>query len=135
MKAISLLALCVFMAGCSTSPISSQEAAPVPEQRLHAFQNTEAGSSKLLVTRDEGLLGSGCRTNTYIDGTHAAEVGAGETAGFYLVPGRHIVGVKPRGVCMGGLKEAEVITKKNEESRYRISIDSTGSMDISPTAF
>ncbi|MEH6641394.1 hypothetical protein [Vreelandella glaciei] len=135
MKITLLLALCVFLAACSTTPLSSQDASPVPPERLHSFQDADAGSSRLVVTRDKGLFGSGCRTNTYINGVHAAEVGAGESARFYLKPGRHIVGVQPRGICTGGLKEAEVMTEKNKESRYRISIDSSSSMDISPTAF
>ncbi|WP_217639878.1 hypothetical protein [Vreelandella subterranea] len=135
MKTIALLGVVVLLSGCSTSPVSSESANPVPDERLHAFQDKGDGNARFVVTRDNGFFGSGCRTDTAIDGKHAAEIGPGETAGFYLKPGRHIVGINSRGVCMGGLKEAEFVAREGDETRYRISIDSTGSMDISPTAY
>lgn len=135
MKAIVLLVIVAMLSGCSTSPVSSESATPVPAERLHAFQDQGDGGARFAVTRDEGVFGSGCRTDTAIDGEHAAEIGPGETATFYLKPGRHIVGINSRGICMGGLKEAEFVARKGEVTRYRISIDSTGTMDISPTAY
>jgi hypothetical protein len=136
MKVIQILPIAaVLLTGCATSPLSSEMASPVPEARLLAFQDANHGASRLVITRDKGATGFGCRTNTFINGVHAAEIGAAETASFFLPPGRHLIGVNTRGICSSGMKEAELSMVEGEERRFRISIDNTGSLHLSPTAF
>ncbi|WP_146010661.1 hypothetical protein [Halomonas heilongjiangensis] len=136
MKAIQFLPIAaVLLAGCATSPLPSEMASPVPKARLVAFQDANHGASRLVITRDKGVTGSGCRTNTFINGVHAAEIGAAESASFFLPPGRHFIGINTRGICSSGMKEAEISLVEDEEVRYRISIDNTGSLHLSPTAF
>nr|WP_269803054.1 hypothetical protein [Pseudomonas uvaldensis] len=118
------------LAGCATSPVPSSEADPVPSSRLFALQAPAQGDSTLIVTRDKGFVGGGCNTTLSIDGRKAAEIGAGETAKFRVAPGEHIVSAS---ACGSGLKERETNIKAGSTKKFRISIDSAMSMDLSPT--
>ena len=137
MRLIGLLALTsTLIAGCSTSPISSNEADPVPAARLSAYQSKPSGPfGTLIVTRDTGFSGAACNTVVYIDGKKSAEVGSGETARFLVPVGERIVGVKPTSICGGGLKERSLVMESGGAKKYRISIDNSMSMDLSPTAY
>lgn len=118
------------LAGCATSPVPSNDADPVPSSRLFAFQTPAPGHSTLIVTRDKGFVGGGCNTTVSIDGRRAAEIGTGETAKFRVAPGEHIVSASS---CGSGLKERETNITSGSTKKFRISIDSSMSMDISPT--
>lgn len=118
------------LAGCATSPVPSSEADPVPSSRLFAYQAPTQGDSTLIVTRDKGFVGGGCNTSVSIDGRRAAEIGAGESAKFRVTPGEHIVSASS---CGSGLKERETSIKAGGTKKFRISIDSAMSMDLSPT--
>ena len=118
------------LGGCATSPVPSSEAEPVPASRLFAYQAPASGDSTLVVTRDKGFVGGGCNTTVSIDGRRAAEIGSGETAKFRVSPGEHIVSASS---CGSGLKERETNIKSGSTKKFRISIDSAMSMDLSPT--
>jgi len=75
-------------------------------------------------------VGGGCNTTVSIDGRRAAEIGSGETAKFRVSPGEHIVSASS---CGSGLKERETNIKSGSTKKFRISIDSAMSMDLSPT--
>jgi hypothetical protein len=120
------------LAGCSTSPIPAEQADKVPSSRLYAFQEPLTGKSALIVTRDEGFVGSGCNTTISIDGQRSASIGSGETARFYLRPGDHMISASQ---CGSGLKERETSIQPGATKRFRISIDSAMSLDLSPTSF
>ncbi|MBF6029686.1 hypothetical protein ICY20_18205 [Pseudomonas sp. P115] len=124
------LASVLLLAGCASSPIPSSQADPVPSTRLFAYQASVQGESFLVVTRDKGFAGSGCNGTVSIDGVRAAEVGTGETAKFRVTPGEHIVSVS---TCGSGLKERETTIKPGATKKFRISIDSAMSLDLSPT--
>ncbi|MFU4249343.1 hypothetical protein [Pseudomonas aeruginosa] len=131
-KLIGLMPLFI-LAGCQTSPISPDKADPVPVARLYALQ--AGGASKVVVTRDSGLYGSGCNVRLYIDGAEAAEFAAGEVATFHVSPGSHVAGVKPSAACGGGgLAEREFSVGQGESIRRRISI-TPGGIDFTPTAY
>lgn len=137
MRIIGLLSFfSALLAGCSTSPISSNQADPVPANRLTAFQNKPAGQyGTLIVTRDSGFTGSACNTILYIDGEKSAAIGSGETAKFYIPEGERIIGVNSTSMCGGGLKERSLVMESGGTKKYRISIDTSMTMDLSPTAF
>ncbi|MCF4997368.1 hypothetical protein GIW70_22215 [Pseudomonas syringae] len=128
---VGALALAL-LAGCATSPVPSGEADPVPSSRLFSHQEPSDGGAILIVTRDKGFVGSGCNTTVSIDGRKSAEIGSGETARFFVSDGDHIVSAS---ACGSGLKERETSVKKGITKRFRISIDSAMSMDLSPTTF
>lgn len=122
------------MTGCATSPIPAEQAKPVPPDRLYSYQHQADGSALLIVTRDTGLMGSACNTKFFINGRLSAEIGPGESARFYLPAGESILGADGAGICSGGLKEREVQLSSGGTKRYRLSIDTSMSMDLSPTA-
>ena len=137
MRLIGLLTLfSILLTGCSTSPISSDQANLVPASRLLSFQGKPAGQyGTLIVTRDSGFTGSACNTVLYIDGKKSAEIGSGETAKFYIPTGERIIGANSTSMCGGGLKERSLVMESGSTKKYRISIDTSMSMDLSPTAF
>jgi len=120
------------LAGCATSPTPSSEADPVPPARLFSYQQPISGQSILIVTRDTGFVGGGCKTTVSIDGRKSAEIGSGETAKFFVPAGDHIISAS---ACGSGLKEREASIQQGGTKRFRISIDSAMSMDLSPTSF
>lgn len=123
----------LILVGCQTSPISLDNADPVPASRLYALQ--AGGASKVVVTRDSGLYGSGCNVRLYIDGVESAEFAAGEVATFHVSAGSHVAGVKPSAACGGGgLAEREFSVGQGESIRRRISI-TPGGIDFTPTAY
>jgi hypothetical protein len=80
-------------------------------------------------------MGSTCYALTYIDGIQFTEIGAGETAKFYLPAGERIIGINSPSLCGGGLKGRSLVMDSGATSMYRISIDSSMSMDLFPTVF
>lgn len=122
----------VLLAGCATSPVPADKADPVPSSRLFSNQKPGSGDAILIVTRDTGFVGGGCNTTVSIDGRKSAEIGAGETAKFFVPAGDHILSAS---ACGSGLKEREASIKAGSTKRFRISIDSSMSMDLSPTTF
>lgn len=130
MKIISTVIVLMLLTACATTPVPSGKADPVPSSRLFAYQKTASGDAVLIVTRDSGFVGGGCNTSVSIDGRKAAEIGSGETAKFYVSAGEHIVGASS---CGSGLKEREANIKAGATKKFRISIDSSMSMDLSPT--
>lgn len=118
------------------------EAAPVPADRLLAFQSPIAGDSGTVITiRDAGFTGSGCNMAVYIDGTLAARIGDAEVATFYLSAGDHIIGTGPtgRGTCVIGQerlrREIGVSLEPGETKKFRLSINPNSGPAIEPTAF
>ena len=120
------------LAGCASSPVPSDKADPVPGPRLFSYQKPLAGYSTLIVTRDKGFVGSGCNATVSIDGQRSAEIGSGETAKFFVPSGDRIISASS---CGSGLKEREVSIQSGSTKRFRISIDSAMSLDLSPTTF
>jgi len=132
MKLIVGALVVALLAGCATSPVPSDKADPVPNSRLFSNQKPGAGDALLIVTRDTGFVGGGCNTTVSIDGRKSAEIAAGETAKFFIPAGDHIISASS---CGSGLKEREANIKAGSTKRFRISIDSSMSMDLSPTTF
>lgn len=136
MKNLAAVTMVVALSGCATSAISPKEASPIPGDRLFGLQSPPSGAhGNLVVTRDEGFMGGGCNTLINIDGKRVGEIASGEVATFYVAEGRHIIGAEiDEALCPDVLKEREFTVQGGETRKYRISIDATGSMDLSPTA-
>lgn len=130
MKLIFGVMALALLAGCATSPVPSGQADPVPSSRLFGYQKQDSADAVLIVTRDKGFVGGGCNTTISIDGQKSAEIGTGETARFFVPAGEHIISASS---CGSGLKEREAALKAGATKKFRISIDSSMSMDLSPT--
>src|SRR5690554_2696503 len=122
----------LLLAGCMNQPISFSDAKMVPNDRLYAFQNDS--DVALLITRDKGMQGAGCKTRFYINGVLAAEFSQGERASFKVPSGILILGIRPSAACGGGLHvEREVVGDSGNTIRRRIFVSSTH-IDIMPSA-
>lgn len=141
MRTQSKLALsaCVFaLVGCATTPPPTSEVRPVPQERLLAYQNQLGSTSaSLVVTRDAGLVGSGCYYALSINGSLAARFDVSERAVFFLEPGEVLlrVGRDPLGkaLCARGQDEwtqRETYLKGGETKYFRMSLDMNGKSDI-----
>lgn len=133
-----LIIASVVLAGCATTPPSLSEIRPAPKERLLAFQNkTEATSSKLVVTRDTGLVGGMCFYTLSINNVLAARLDTSETASFYLEPGELLLRVgtdsEGKGLCsfaLDGWTQRETILRAGETKTFRMTIDASGKTDI-----
>lgn len=128
----------LLITGCATTPVPASQATVVPNDRLVAFQErTTTTSSTLIVTRDEGLIGSGCFYSFLIDGVVAARFATSETARFYVAPGEHRLRVgrdlEGRGLCgtdRDAWTQRETLLRAGEQKSFRLSIDANGATDI-----
>lgn len=130
------------LAGCTTSPVSSDKAKAAPLERIIYESPAHAGSS-ITVTRDTGWIAGGdCYVGVLIDGKLAARIATGETVTFRVPEGRHILGLSgdPMGNGLCGLeigqsiKESSADLKQGESQRFRISGDTNSGLDLRPTS-
>ena len=130
----SVVLVLLIGAGCATTPISSQQATPVPEERQFLYRHGGADTAQVLVKRDTGFMGSACATRVYVDGKLAAYVDSGEKVIFHIPAETVIIGAEPHGICGGGLIEAVAQLSPGKQVQFRISIDQTASMGLYRTA-
>jgi len=132
--------LCLTLAGCTTAPPTADRTTPVPTDRIfaHGANGLEAD---LIVTRDSGAIGAGCKVGFYIDGKIAATLKPVETASFSLEPGNHLIGVgnDPNGAGLCAihtmtLKEQAFTAPSPALRRWRISMDMNGGTFLTPTS-
>lgn len=107
------------------------------QDRIAAPQFTQQrpNTVRLTVKRDRGFTGGACASKLYVDGSLAAEVKTSEKIALFLAPGKHLLGVKPSGICAGGTAEAAVVLEANAPQSYRISVEQSGDLRLQPTAF
>ena len=127
----------LLIAGCATTPTASETAAPVPPDRLLAYQQTAEDDGSIVVIRDAGMLGGGCHYAFSIDGELAARIAPSESATFHVSPGEHVLryGRDPqgRGLCGMGQTEwtqRETLIEQGQTKRFRLSLDANGKGDI-----
>lgn len=134
---VSVISL-VFLSACATSPTPKSLATPVPPDRLYSKQaKTSIDVATLVVTRDQGVLGSACYFGLWIDTALAGRFDVSETATFYVPAGEHLlkVGRDPmgEGLChpdTGSWVQRETMLKAGETKNFRISLDPSGTSDI-----
>jgi hypothetical protein len=118
------------LAGCSSNPISVNDAVQAPRDEIYAFQTKLAGpSAKLTLVRDGGVNASGCDFVIYIDGRKAGKLGSGEKASFYVAPGPINIGagVSGSGLCVGqSIKTVAATAQPNQQIIYRVGSDMSG---------
>lgn len=137
--AVSLLAL--GLAACATKAPDASRITFVPADRLLTHQAKIEGGGEIVVTRDVGMVGGGCKMAFLIDGAAAGQINRAERATFYVEAGEHILGteyVSSKGLCSLGNKsqtrtEISAMFKPNETKRYRIGVDESDITRIAPT--
>lgn len=114
------------LAGCSTTPVSREDAAP-SEIHWQETQLARAGTGTLVLLRDSGFSGAGCRHTIKIDGRLAATMRPGERAEFHLDPGRYLVAVEfGRGMCPNVALSEEVEIAADATRTYRVLLPGDG---------
>jgi hypothetical protein len=126
----------LLLAGCSSFRGDPENIRPVPEDRLLAFQETQASGGQIVVTRDFGMMGGGCYVAIEVDRQVAARIGVGERATFQVPAGTRVVGITPDRMddtlCGMGrlLREVAVPVKAGESHDLRILSENRGGFDI-----
>ena len=128
----------LIIAGCATTPLPSSQAKAAPVERVLAFQEkSEVKNATLVLTRDEGFLGSACYYGFWIDSILSARLGVGETASFFVEPGERLLRVtrdpQGKGLCgdLGSqMVQRESMFRANERKQYRLMLDPNGGMDV-----
>ena len=128
----------VLLSACSSFRGDPAHLQPVPAERLLAFQQIQANGARIVVNRDFGMMGGGCRVAIEIDRQVAARIGVGEVATFQVPPGTRVVGITPdrmdKTLCGMGrlLREVAVPIKTGETRTLRIVSQNRGGFDILP---
>lgn len=126
----------VCLAACSTTPVPSSSALPVPNDRIRAPELTRAeeGLALVVVTRDKGLMPIACTVFLHVDGTLVADLRPSEQIRLFLEEGEHLVGVRTEG-CIGGDDQTAVEVTRARPALLRVSSGLTGSLHIQLSAF
>lgn len=134
---INALAGLLILSGCATEVVSTQNAIPVPPNRILAANMLQPsqGSASLIVKRDSGILGMPCNFRLFVNGRPFADIAASEKVQIYVAPGEHILSVAPGGTCLNGDAEAAATVAAGQTRIYRVGIGSGGEMKLQPTAF
>jgi len=131
-----LFAMAMLTAGCTTTPVPSSSAKPIPMERVYSVQSTkpEQGHALLVVTRDKGWKAQACIARIYVDGELVADLKASEQIRLYVAEGPHLVGVSGER-CLGGADQASVEVTRAKPVLLRVSMGSGAGMRIEPSAF
>lgn len=136
MKLLFAFLALVLLVACSTSPVEPESASAVPTERIIAYQDKPTGDyGTIVVTRDTGFMGGGCKAGVWIDGVKAAIFATGETATFYRPAGVITLSVGPGsgGLCASwDRRTIETTVKTGQTRRYRIALFANGGLSIEP---
>lgn len=125
------------LGGCSTQPIATSAATPVPQKRVidAAFLNSAPATGEVIVKRDSGFNGAGCNTRLFVNSKPVADIGVSEKVGIFLPEGDHILSIYPVAPCGGGLVETRATIKAGGSYVFRVGFGNNYQLGIYPTAF
>jgi hypothetical protein len=136
MRLLALL-LVLSLTACATTPLTIDQASPVPSSRILApqliGQRTYTGS--LVVKRDSGFMGSACTIRVFVDAVPVADLAPSEKIELYVALGEHSVVVSSNGICGGGTAEAAVVIMPERQRILRIASGQSGDIYLQPSAF
>ncbi|MDG2524618.1 hypothetical protein P6166_04505 [Stenotrophomonas sp. HITSZ_GD] len=115
-----------------------------PAERVFALPDQGVTKGEVVITRDVGLIGSGCFLGIFVDGTEAARLDPSEQVRFQLSAGRHVL--TPRYIGGNGLcgafysekaataraRSAEITVDAGQSRRYRIHTNTDNEPTIEP---
>ena len=136
MRLAWVLGVAIWAVACTTTPVPSSSAKPVPGSRIRApeFTRAEEGLALVVVTRDKSLTAMACTTHLYVDGTVVAELRPSEQIRLFLEEGQHLVGVSAAG-CIGGADQTSIDVSRARPVLLRISSVYTRGLTIELSAF
>lgn len=140
LQAIAMSCAAIFVTACSTTYLPAESATHVPTDRVRAFQEPGTNTGTVVVTRDSGVLGSGCFMGFWINGRLAARFDPGETATFHVPEGEILLryGVDPEGAGLCGMHQSHGIQRESHVTaggtkKYRLTMLAGGNPDIQRT--
>ena len=103
MRVSWLVGVAILVVGCTSSPVPSSYAKPIPAERIRApeFTRAQEGFALVVVTRDKSLTALSCTAHLHVDGILVADLRPREQIRLFLDEGQHLVGVSAAG-CIGG---------------------------------
>lgn len=126
-KLLSILAVLTISA-CTTSPISSDRAKPVPQERMLAYTEPNPEYAKVQIIRDQGILGSGCYLAVMYRQTILARFNTSEKGIFYIPEGdwKFAITMDPDGNLLCGTDNFSPVfetqkIRKDQDNLFRIS--------------
>lgn len=139
MRSILAASMLTLLVGCSTSPVTLNEAISAPAARVTGYQAAVDGGAKIVVIRDSGFSGGGCYATVFINGNPVARLNPKEKAEFNVSPGEWTLGAALQGSGLCGLNserlETELSLKSGQTKTYRIYKPGDGDVGIKPTTF
>ncbi|MBU0383682.1 DUF2846 domain-containing protein [Acinetobacter baumannii] len=128
MKKIIFLGLVLSLIGCSTSPVVSNTAKPIPNERVYNqnyLKKHTPEQAKVTFLRDKGFLGSGCTHDIYVNNEKVFSIRSNEIATIYLEPKYYIFRLETgAGMCPNIATSQETEVKPGAEIEYRILLPS-----------
>lgn len=123
--------------GCAIKPVSTDHAKSVPIDRIFNNQYFLPDDDKVnvVIKRDQGHVGSACKTKVLIDGVSVASLKMSEKMVVYLTAEKHILSSIPQGICGGGIVELEIDLSNKQTATFRIGFDANATHRIQPTVF
>lgn len=131
-----LLAVAIILAGCSTEPMRTSDAFPVPANRIQNAKllQPQSGYGYMLIKREMGFNGINCPIYLSADGEPFAEILPGEKIEVYLPPAEHIISARSNVVC-GGTFEEVIGFEVGQARAYRVGFGSRNDLLLQPTSF
>ena len=136
MRPYWLVGVAILVVACTSSPVSSSYAKPVPESRIRAPEYTRAqqGFALVVVTRDKGLAALACTAHLHVDGTLVADLRPREQIRLFLEEGQHLMGVSAAG-CIGGADQISINVSRAKPVLLRVAAVNGYDLTIEPSAF
>jgi hypothetical protein len=136
MKTILWIAL-FMLGGCSTTPISTEQATPA-KMLTTKYSQPEPGTGIVIVKRDREY-GKICPYEISIDGQAIVSMWPAEKITLHLPLGEHVLSLDPnkssRIWCYAGLIVETAVNPSDRPSTYRISMGIEGGIKIQRTAY
>lgn len=131
-----IVGVAILVVACSTTPVPSSSAKPIPGSRIHApeFTHAEEGLALVVVTRDKSLTAIACTAHLHVDGTLVADLRPSEQIRLFLEQGQHLVGVSSAG-CIGGADQISIDVSRARPVLLRISAGHARGLTIQLSAF
>jgi hypothetical protein len=134
-RIVTSILLIATIAGCSTAPVTSQNAQAVPSARIYQpamiGAATDAQQGTVVFLRDAGFLGSGCSHDVYVDNVKAFAIRHGEEVSIHLAPGDHVFRLETGGgLCPNISTSQETMLAAGEREVFRILIPSDGNLRL-----
>lgn len=132
-----LFVSCLLVSGCASGPVATSHADNVPSSRIltNKWLLPKAGSGRLIVKRDSGVVRAVCHIRVYVDDTAVADLGPSEKVELFLPVGDHIVKGETRGICGGGESEIKMAISPKERRVVRIVSGESEGIELRATFF